>query len=336
MFRDIFMNRWVISSILLLIIVIGGCILWYHHTTADYAKQAAEVAELVRQQEGEKVKTEAAKVGTAPTKKTLDININVDNPTTFTGKSITPEGSAPLQTSSNPMFASGVPAHLACPDEWIGIYFTDYQGDISELKRTMWARIDEILSEYNPQRPLTEVWPLFIASEKSYMSQVDSQRLNIGESQDRLDWMYQTYLDFPEIFVLSQVILDSDQNELLRDTEHFDTMRMVEMGHLDPNVNLHILQDGREFRARTGYNYEEKLITMSPDYTSGFMVKIGFGHSVKTAPIIEIDLMETSDEELEQLSGWNYNINPYIEGMYILPINATERVLKRNRSIYGE
>ena len=48
MIKNIY-TRWIFGGIALLIIVAGGCYLWYQHTTAQYEKQAAELAEYERQ-----------------------------------------------------------------------------------------------------------------------------------------------------------------------------------------------------------------------------------------------------------------------------------------------
>ncbi len=240
-----------------------------------------------------------------------------------------------VQTSSNPMFADGVPEHLHCPEEWVGVYVnTLSQSDHEELGRIGQLRIEEILSKYNPRRPLTEVWPLYIASEKYYFANADPEHTGPGEASGRLDWQYQNLLDFPEIFVLS----NTDVSEQLRDRHHYSTMREVAKGSWDPNLNVHILQDGREFRARDGYNYEEITSKTGSDAKGrmrGTKRAIGFGHSGKDAEIVKIYLSDTTDEELEQLGGWNYNIDPYATGFYTLPEDAAERVLERIRSAYG-
>lgn len=44
----------------------------------------------------------------------------------------------------------------------------------------------------------------------------------------------------------------------------------------------------------------------------------GFHNTTPDAELVEIHLDEVSDEELERLGGWNYNINPYTTGAYKL------------------
>ena len=83
------------------------------------------------------------------------------------------------------------------------MYGREFEGDRHEFGFLMQPRVDEILSKYNPHRPLTEVWPLFIAVEKYYYANADPKLSNPGRARGRLDWQYQNLLDFPEVFGLS-------------------------------------------------------------------------------------------------------------------------------------
>ena len=171
------------------------------------------------------------------------------------------------------------------------------------------------------------MWPLFIETEKYYYANADPKSADPGEGSGRFDWAYQNMLDFPEVFVLRNI-----------DPERAETMRQVAIGRWDPDLNLHILQDGREFRAKTGYNYteiSERMDVNEKGDAFGTGTSVGFGHSDRNAELIKIYLAETSDEELKQLGGWNYNIDPYATGIYTLPEDATERVLEMNRNAYG-
>ncbi|RKU18791.1 hypothetical protein C6501_02050 [Candidatus Poribacteria bacterium] len=328
-----FYTKWIIVGFVLLIIVAGACYLWYQYDTAPDRKAAADAEELLRQSEiAKKVSGTDSKTEQAADKASAESN--------------TPTAEKPITddvvgtTSSNPMFADGVPEHLHCPEEWIGMYAKTFKGDFHELGRIMQPRIDEILSKYNPHRPLTEVWPLFIAAEKSYYANADPELSDPGQARGRFDWEYQNLLDFPEVFVLNMtdMRLYPDRFELLRDVDHFETMRQVAIGHWDPDLNLHKLQDGRELRTRTGYRYEAIAENTGINAKGQFYytsTQSGFSHSGKDAELIKIYLSETSDEELAQLGGWNYNIDPYATGMYTLPEDATERILERNRNAYG-
>lgn len=203
-----------------------------------------------------------------------------------------------VQTSSNPLFAEGVPEHLQCPQEWIGVYSQGLSvEDLLKIK----AIADEVVAKYNPNRPLADVWPQFIESEKFYHANAEPGKAGLGTAANRIDWGVQSILDFPEILVLQEE--DPDRS--------FD-MWKVDKGDWDPDWNLHSLPDGREFRTAAGYWYEFSYGSGNEDRYSGNV--LGVGHSGRDAERISINLNETSDEELEQLGGWNYNINPYTTG----------------------
>ncbi len=301
---------------LVVLIIVGG-VFWLIDYRADMKQFETGLDEANRKLEARNKTKNTPKVtsddGISIRESTENITEGVDEPDSV---------DQTVQTSSNPMFASGVPEHLQCPKQWIGKYGREIKTSRSELSRISRPRIDEILSKYNPERPLTEVWPLFIEAEKYYYTNADPELAHPGQGAGRLDWVYQNLLDFPEVFVLGNI-----------DTERYVTMRQVAIGRWEPDLNLHILQDGREFRAKTGYNYEEIMerieFNEKGDLFTGSSIK--FGHSDRNAEVVKIYLSDTSDEELEQLGGWNYNIDPYATGIYTLPKDATERVLEMNR-----
>ena len=120
------------------------------------------------------------------------------------------------QTSSNPLFADGVPEHLKCPPELVGEFMSE---TTLEIYRATVTRIsNEVIEKYNPNRPIHVVWPLFIEAEKFYLANADppiidetrvhpdqlpllaDERSNV--SCGRLDWQIQQSLDYPEIDVL--------------------------------------------------------------------------------------------------------------------------------------
>ena len=332
MLQNFFPIKWIIGGLVVLLIVAGACYLWYRHDTAPERKAAADAEAFARQWE----KDQKAQPKRSTVEQATD-GTPAESNTQSAEKPITDDVVG--TTSSNPMFAGGVPKHLQCPEEWIGMYGREFE-DRHELGRFFQSRIDEILSKYNPHRPLTEVWPLFIAAEKSHYVNADPDLSDPGQARGRIDWAYQNLLDFPEVFVLNMtdMRLYPDRFELLRDVDHFETMRQVAIGHWDPDLNLHRLQDGRELRTRTGYRYEAIAENTGINAKGQFYytsTQSGFSHSGKDAELIKIYLAETSDEELEQLGGWNYNIDPYATGMYTLPEDATERILERNRNAYG-
>jgi hypothetical protein len=336
MYRDILTNKWILGGLCFLVVFTGVCYLYYQHETVLLRQQATESNEIIQPSE----KQQTAETAN-PTKAAADAPVDSITPTTEKPiNDITTGVAKNVHTSSNPMFAGGIPKHLQCPEEWIGMYSREFKGDRHDIGRISQPRIDEILSKYNPHRPLTEVWPLFIAAEKYYYGNADPERATPGQGRGRFDWAYQNLLDFPEVFVLSvtDVTQYKERFEILKDYDHFETMRQVAIGHWDPDLNLHKLQDDRELRTKTGYRYEVIAERMGVN-TKGQMLAastgLGFGHSGKNAELIKIYLADTSDEELEQLGGWNYNIDPYATSLYTLPEDATERVLEINRSAYG-
>ena len=207
--------------------------------------------------------------------------------------------------SSNPLFADGVPTHLQCPKELVGIYTTEVP---TEAVRKIGEIANEVVEKYNPNRPLPEVWQQFIEVEKYYHANADPIKKGLGVAANRFDWGVQSILDYPEIVIL-----------LREDPIRANDMMMVEQGGWDPNWNLHKLPDGRDFRTDNGYYYEFIYTSGDDDKFSGKI--FGIGHSGTEAERITIDLNETTDEELKRLEGWNYNINPYTTGIYKLGDN---------------
>ena len=157
-------------------------------------------------------------------------NYNINPYTTnVPRRKIPPNFVNPTSTSKNPLFADGVPDHLQCPPELVGIYDVGTFYDTGfELEPEIFQRIDqarlEILEKWNPNRPLTEVWPLFIAAEKRYKSNAVAYLAGEGLGQERFDWLVQLTLDYPEIFVLFE-----------EDSERAWNMRMIEIGEQIPN-----------------------------------------------------------------------------------------------------
>ena len=102
-------------------------------------------------------------------------------------------------------------------------------------------------------------------------------------------------------------------------------MVRVAMDDWDPDFNKFTLMDGRTFRSDDDKKY---VFTMSKhtETEDGFESRtvtrtFGPSNGDPNAEVIEIDLDTISDEDLEALSGWNYNINPYTTGLYKLGDN---------------
>ncbi len=225
------------------------------------------------------------------------------------------------QTSSNPLLADGVPEHLKCPPKWIGVQGDDLSEVEKEEVRTIFR---EIIEKYNPKRPLADIWSAFIEAEKFYYANnvisthtkgsdglIPIDYTPIGPATERVDWMLQHALDYPEIVELS-----------FKKDYLFDDVRLVEIGREHPDWNKITLPDRRTFREKSGYYYEFTYYEGKghPDPNdphihgyNGTLRTIRTGHSGKDATLVKIHLNDTSDEELEALSGWDFNINPYTQ-----------------------
>ncbi len=215
----------------------------------------------------------------------------------------------PTSTSSNPLFADGVPEHLQCPPALIGVYMKT--APPLEIRETLLRIGAEVLEKYNPNRPLTEVYPAFIEAEKWYHANADPERAGImSQGASRIDWQHQLMLDFPEIGVLVQ-----------EDPDRSFAMRRVELGHWSPDFNRGLI-NGRPFRtdADKQYVFTWSRYTETEDgFETGTGTYItGPSNGDPNAEVIEINMDEVSDEDLERLGGWNYNINPYTTGLYKL------------------
>lgn len=217
----------------------------------------------------------------------------------------------PTSTSSNPLFADGVPEHLQCPSEWIGAYFKEIEPETIQRLQQIGV---EIIDQWNPNRPLTEVYPAFIEAEKWYRGNTDPERAGLGWAGNRIDWQLQLSLDYPEISVLAQ-----------EDPDRSFYMWRVEIGEWSPDFNLIRLGDGRTFRtdADKKYVFTRSSYTETEDgfESSRSTFTLGPSNGDPNAEIIEINLDTITDAELEALQGWNYNINPYTIGAYKLRNN---------------
>lgn len=216
----------------------------------------------------------------------------------------------PTSTSTNPLFAEGVPEHLQCPPELIGAYSVS-----PEAAKGFQAVGLEILEKWNPNRPLTEVWPAFIEMEKRYHANADPEHKTYAWGAGRVDWNFQLLLDFPEMGVLMQ-----------EDPDRSFEMRLVELGVWPPDFNILDLPDGsgRPFRTDNDKKYEFTSSERNETETGYQESTSTFKFSTTNDPdaeIVRINLDEITDEELERLSGWNYNTNPYVTGAYKLGDN---------------
>ena len=224
------------------------------------------------------------------------------------------DGVNPTSTSSNPMFADGVPEHLQCPPEFIGTYAPHKENELEKLRQLM-PIYYEVRDKWNPNRPIAELWDAKIAYEKWCRDNADPERRTPSlAGQGRIDWLVQLWLDFPELTVLSE-----------EDPERFRYMVRVDIGDWSPDFNAFEIPhgSGRIFRTDddkkyvfTGSSYTEKE---GGGYTSRtYKETSGPSNGDPNAEVVEINLDEVTDEDLERLGGWNYNINPYTTGAYKL------------------
>ncbi len=106
-----------------------------------------------------------------------------------------------LQTSSNPLFADGVPSHLQCPERLIGKYLNEITRE-DVLKIQAIAR--EVVTEYNPKRHVLKTLPLAEEMEMEFHAKSDVERRGYKGREDyqtganRIDWVVQSVLDYPE------------------------------------------------------------------------------------------------------------------------------------------
>lgn len=217
------------------------------------------------------------------------------------------------QTSSNPLFADGVPEHLKCPEKWIGAYrwaISDWAAAVEKVQQIS----REVIDQYNPNRPIHEVWPRFIDAELFYQVNADFPPLDpdryppgsfaefaaapeVAKAVDRIDWYIQHVLDYPEVIAL-----------MYNDSTTCNNAWRMELGFDKPGWNAVTLLDSRVFYERSDHRYEFTYTDGDQTFTSRSQ------HSgPPDAPLVEINLNETSDEELEAL-GIDYSIIPYRQG----------------------
>ena len=225
-----------------------------------------------------------------------------------------PEFVNPTSRSSNPLFADGVPEHLQCPPEFIGVYLNE---DKENIIRKVMPIYEEIMEKWNPNRPIADLWDPMVTADKWYRENADPEKAEMLVGGGRLDWLVQQYLDFPEIVVL-----------LGEDAPRASDMLRVEIGLFSPDWNAFTLPEGRGRTFRTDldkkyvFTWSGRTQTLEDGTTitpkGPWTYTTGPTNGDPNAEVIHINLDEISDEELESLGGWNYNINPYTTGTYKL------------------
>ena len=241
-----------------------------------------------------------------------DVPVKFSGTSTFTPIAFA-DGVHPTSVSSNPLFKDGVPEHLQCPKEFVGVYLNEDKGKILPKILPIY---EEIMEKWSPYRPLSEVWDPMIEAEKWYRSNADPEKAEFFGAAGRLDWLIQQWLDFPEITIL-----------LREDAPRASHMLRIEIGLFSPDWNAFEIPYGSGRIFRQAHDKKYVFTSSSRTETADGFQEQGWTHT--TGPlngdpnpeIIEINLDEVTDEELERLGGWNYNINPYTTGAYKLGDN---------------
>ena len=208
-----------------------------------------------------------------------------------------------------------LPEHLKLPEAFKKFPYAIYRDDpnvpsLTEVRAFMQQVIDYAIANHNPKRPIAEVWPAFMEAERIYNT-LAAQHLGKfpgGTGGGNIEWGYEQFWAFPEV------------HELWQDGEHYNSLPTlvydVELGLEDPNWNVTTLPDGRTFRMRRNHSYEFKY--------PGGGYRISYTRPENTVKNVVIDdVFEISDAELESLSGWNYNFNPYTGGPITLYCEPT-------------
>ena len=220
------------------------------------------------------------------------------------------------------------PEHLKLLPEWIdGVYHGtepppadwSFTEEVAERMRDI---LLEIVGEHNPKRPYTEIWDQYIEYEKMYRAYAEWElgyTPSGNGSGARLDWVYEQTWAFPEFAEL----LMSEDNRPHGEENRFVKAYEVAMGRIEPGWNKFTLKDGRDFfiKGRSRYEFFYSGVTEDGDKwynTSRFARVPSWGDY----PTVRIDVLNTSDEDLEAQMGWDYTINPFTlrplvhEGLY--------------------
>ncbi len=236
----------------------------------------------------------------------------VSNRATFTQIAFA-EGVHPTSVSSNPLFKDGVPEHLQCPPELIGVYLNE---DKEKVLPKILPIYQEIMEKWSPGRPIADLWNPMIEAEKWHHENADPEKAELFSAAGRLDWLVQQWLDFPELMILFR-----------EDAPRASHMLRVERGLFSPDWNAFEIPYGSGRIFRQAHDKKYVFTSSSRTETADGFQEQGWTHT--TGPsngnpnpeVIEINLDDVTDDELERLGGWNYNINPYTTGAYKLGDN---------------
>lgn len=197
-----------------------------------------------------------------------------------------------------------MPDSLRFPCALRGVYHRTRELSPCEA-RDLQTIFTAIVRDYNPGRSRAAVWPAFLAAEKVYRAhaaQALGEPLTGTLAGSRYEWQYAQAWAFPEI--MECFITERDPETL----DNFVSAFSIAMGDWSQDHNEVQLLDGRVFRMRYNYkyvfkyNYRDGVPTTLRDetaYTPG-----------EPRPEVVIDVLNTSDADLERLSGWDFRINP--------------------------
>ena len=305
MLANIFPSRFFIGVLAFVLLLAMGCGLYYGRKVATQ-----EPVKVYKPVEVEQPTSESPVGDTSHTephegeKLPLVVDESYANPV----RVVQEKGHLPLPPSSVP---DDIPEHLKFPDEWKVPYyhrfseggFLDGQEPSMEDSLRVVNMLREIVRDYNPGRPIGDIWHQYIEYEKMYRAyaEQDLGRTPVAAfSSNRADWQYEQTWAFPEIMEI--VLGDSSEDEKFL----LVNARLVAMGESEPNWNEHIMHDGRAFYLRGDTTYEFKWTT-----PAGVERKTTFSRTLNPKATVVIYPDETSDEELERLGWWNFHINPY-------------------------
>ena len=224
----------------------------------------------------------------------------------------------PTSTSSNPLFAEEVPEHLQCPQEWVGVplgvlFAKNEEVFVEQFLKKIESICKEMIEKWNPNRPISEVWTL-VTKRHEFLIKGDYENFEtVLKTEATPDWLIQFALDFPEFFA----VLDEDAPRSMR-------ILAIELGQEKPDWNVVVLHDGRPFRLKAHDTYQFRF-TETMDIENGIRelksYVLGPLDPSETGENVIIHLDHVTDDMLEKLSGWDYNVNPYTTGTYQLGDN---------------
>lgn len=220
----------------------------------------------------------------------------------------------PLPPSSVP---DDIPEHLKLKPEWIDGVYRGIEPNppddqlTDDIRRSMGEIILEIVRDHNPKRPYAQIWDRFIEYEKMYRAYAEYElgyTPSASMAFNRIDWIYEQVWAFPEFAELG---MSTRPPPSPGEENRFHDARNIALGISTPSWNKFTLEDGRDFfiKGETRYEFMYKGITEAGEpweRVSGFSRT----RVTESTPVVRIDVLNTSDEDLQALMGGDYSINP--------------------------